>query len=435
MARVGCRLLWLLAISATGALAYWRYSLLENVVPAGPSGNGGDFWTYLQGARQLSAGRGLYSFSDISKGFGYVYSPLLAVVLIPFSAAATVHVWHVYTALAIAFLVLFAVLVTMTRAPYLPSWRQPVFFGFASFTVLVFMPTEAELSNGQADAFVLVFLAAAVLAAASGWPAAAGMLTGVGGLIKTWPTIIALAFFRRGYRGRLRALAGLVATLTVGPVLALATGGIPGLMDFFRVTVDARSQQLVSYSVWGVPKILFSRSGLARPLFVSSPVQAAVTFTLAALVLGLLVLGLRWGENSALGFWHVAGCVVLILPVSHSAYTLYLLPLFWIWGSRWLAVPRFSGLVAMVAALLALWWLALFHTQWDSGPLTGSSLRYSVLFFANFAAVALSTIADLFLHVRAAHQPGINTPIAAYRLSPSGRPAPRHAARPARWRP
>jgi hypothetical protein len=222
-----------------------------------------------------------------------VYSPLLAVALIPFSAAATVHVWHVYTALAIAFLVLFAVLVTMTRAPYLQSWRQPVFFGFASFTVLVFMPTEVELSNGQADAFVLVFLAAAVLAAASGWPAASGVLTGVGGLIKTWPVIIALAFFRRGYRGRLQALAGLVATLMVGPVLALATGGISGLIDFFKVTVDARSQQLVSYSVWGMPKILFSRSGLARPLLVSFPLQAAVTFTLAALVVGLLVLGLR----------------------------------------------------------------------------------------------------------------------------------------------
>ena len=232
--------------------------------------------------------------------------------------------WHVYTALAIAFLVLFAVLVTMTTAPYLPSWRQPVFFGFASFTVLVFMPAEAELSNGQADAFVLVFLAAAVLAAASGRPAASGVLTGVGGLIKTWPTVIALAFFQRGYRGRLRALAGLAATLMVGPVLALATGGIPGLIDFFRVTMDARSQQLVSYSVWGVPKILFSRSGLARPLLASYPLQAAVTVTLAALVVGLLVLGLRRGESSALGFWHVAGCVVLILP--RVAQRLYAVP-------------------------------------------------------------------------------------------------------------
>lgn len=35
-ARAACRLLWLVAISATGALAYWRYSLLENVAPAGP---------------------------------------------------------------------------------------------------------------------------------------------------------------------------------------------------------------------------------------------------------------------------------------------------------------------------------------------------------------------------------------------------------------
>ena len=360
-------MLWLVAGAGAAILAYWRYKQLDPVVPAGPAGNGGDFWTYLHGARQISAGRGLYSGAEIAQGsgYGYVYSPLLAVALIPFAAAATVRVWHAYTAVAIACLVLFAALVTATCAPYLRSWRQPVMFGFTAFTVLLFLPTEVELLNGQSDAFVLVFLAAAVLASESGRPAAAGLLTGVGGLIKTWPAAIALAFFQRGYRGRLRALGALVATLLLAPVLALATGGTAGLIGFFTVTIQARSQQLLSYSVWGVPKNLFSRSGLARPVVVSASLQAVVTTALVALVVGLLVLSLRRSDGSALGFWNVTGCVVLLLPVSHSAYAVYLLPLFWIWASRWLAAPR-SGLVAVVTALLALWWLALFHKQWDS---------------------------------------------------------------------
>ena len=168
--RAACRLLWLVAGAGAAILAYWRYKQLDPVVPAGPAGNGGDFWTYLHGARQISAGRGLYSGAEIAQGYGYVYSPLLAVALIPFAAAATVRVWHAYTAVAIACLVLFAALVTATCAPYLRSWRQPVMFGFTAFTVLLFLPTEVELLNGQSDAFVLVFLAAAVLASESGRP-------------------------------------------------------------------------------------------------------------------------------------------------------------------------------------------------------------------------------------------------------------------------
>ena len=220
-----------------------------------------------------------------------------------------------------------------------------------------------------------------------------------------------------------------MATLLLAPVLALATGGTAGLIGFFTVTIQARSQQLLSYSVWGVPKNLFSRSGLARPVVVSASLQAVVTTALVALVVGLLVLSLRRSDGSALGFWNVTGCVVLLLPVSHSAYAVYLLPLFWIWASRWLAAPR-SGLVAVVTALLALWWLALFHKQWDSSLPAGSSLRDAVLFFADLAAVAVSVAGGHLVRVRAGHGRETTTPVPAYRLSVSGRPAPRHAVRP-----
>lgn len=394
-------LLWLVAFAGTGYLAFRRYHALTDVVPTGPSGAGGDFWLFVNGARHIAAGRSLYDPAAIPKGYdGYVYTPLIAIVLLPFAHAATVLVWHAWTALSIAALVLFCGLVTLVEARPLSSWKRPVLFGVTVVSALQFVATKIELSQGQVDVYVLVLFAGMVLVSERGWAATSGTLVGVAGLIKTWPAAAALAMFRRGITRRRRALAALVFTLALGPLLAAAVGGASEVTAFFTTTFASRSQHLISHSVWGTPLLLFSRSGLAHPVLVSAPLRDVATAALAAWTIGLLVLTVHWSDSSVLGFWNVVGCVVLLLPVSHSAYTLFFLPLLWIWVARWLAVSRFRGLLSVVTGLLVLWWAVLFHTDWSpiaTGSPTESSLRISVIFFANLAAVTVSVFGDHLL--------------------------------------
>jgi Zn-dependent protease len=189
-------------------------------------------------------------------------------------------------------------------------------------------------------------------------------------------------------------LVGLVITIAFGPILAFAVSGKTGFTDWIKITFDARSQNLVSESVWGAPKLLFTRSGLAHPLLVSAPMRDVATLLLAAWVIAVLTLTLRWGDSSVLCFWNVVACVVLLLPISHFDYTLYLLPILWIWWARWLATFRVKSYLSVISGLLTLWWLVLSHTYWDQGLSTTSSLHYVVPFVADLLAVTISIFGD-----------------------------------------
>lgn len=392
--------LWVIALAGAAALAFNRYQDVEASVPKSAAGAGGDFWGFLQGARQIAGGHALYDFRAVSQGYGYVYTPLVAILLLPFSHAATATVWHAWTAASLFAVVLFGGLVTLAQGPTVRSWRRPLLFGFTAFTALEFVPTKSEITSGQTDGFVLVFLALAVLASERERKALSGALVAVGGLVKTWPAAAALAFLRRGYARRGRAFVGWALVLVLGPVMAAAVNGASGLADFFRITFAARSQNLVSFSVWTVPRLLFSRSGLARPVFVSTPVRYGAALVLAGSVVALLVLIIRSAESTILGFWNVVGCVVLLLPVAHGDYTLYFLPLLWIWASRSLASSQPHGVAPIVTGVLVLWWLVLFHKNYVSYSPSESSLQYSVIFVVNFAAVTVSVLGDHLRTIR-----------------------------------
>ncbi len=416
-------ILWVIAFCFAAALGFWRYHLLEWVSPASPLGAGGDFWGFLHAARQISSHQEIYSVAQVAKGYGYVYSPLVAVVLVPVAGAATLGVWHVWTALTIVAMVSFGGLVVYAENQNSNAWRLPVLFGFTTATALIFLPTESELTNGQTDAFVLVLLAATVVTTKRERTTASGVLLGVAGLVKTWPAAAALALFQRGYAGRRQAIVGFVATLLVGPVLAAVIGGGQGLAGFFKVTFAARSQQLVSFSVWTTPRLLFATTGLVHPLVVSTVLLAAATLVLAAWVIGLLGATIRGTNYSSLGFWNVTACVVLLLPVSHYFYSLYLLPLLWIWATRWLASGRFQAAEGIIAGSLLAWWLALFHVDWSGGSAGQSAVRVAVVFFADLAAVTVSVLGDYMLTAKVSDaDTAVESRPARHR-----RPAPRHA--------
>jgi alpha-1,2-mannosyltransferase len=393
------RSLWFLAIAGTLYLSVRRYQEWMHVVPNGPIGISGDFWTFLHASRAISAGHSPYNFSRLAEGGGYVYSPLIAVLLLPFCHAGNQHIWQAWIALSIIAVVVFGVLVTWVEAPALRAWRRPVFLGFVMITAFQFMPTSSEFSNGQTDIFVLVMLAAAVLASERGRAAASGALIGVAALIKSWPLGAAVSLFRRGYVARGRVVIGLILTLLIAPIIAVLAGGTSELVDFLRVTVDARTQKLVNFSVWGIPKALFTNSGVARPELVSTPLRWLLTVILAACVIGLLVMLLHWSDSKVLSFWNATACVILLLPVSHFVYTMFWLPILWIWAARWLAAPRLNDLVFVVSVVMGIWWIITFNFPMIYGfePPSG---HFAITFFANLVALAVSVIGDHVLRLR-----------------------------------
>ncbi len=84
-------------------------------------------------------------------------------------------------------------------------------------------------------------------------------------------------------------------------------------------------------------------------------------------------------------------CLVLLLPVCHTAYSLYLLPLVWIWVARALRGGAGRGITLGVATVLVLWWLVMTQTWPDNESSSAiSSIRYSVDFFADLIALTAS---------------------------------------------
>jgi hypothetical protein len=146
--------------------------------------------------------------------------------------------------------------------------------------------------------------------------------------------------------------------------------------------------------VWGAPKLLFSHSGTGRPLLVSPFLRYGATAILLAWVVGLVVVALRTRGNPSLCLWNVTFCVVLLQPVSHLTYTLYGLPLLWLWVSRvFTRAPRWTGREIAPALLLLAWW-ALHTRAWPGITLQEvSAARYCVVFFANLVACTVSVLA------------------------------------------
>jgi hypothetical protein len=391
------RALWVFLALGTFYLAYRRYLHVLGQAPTSANGFGGDFWGFLHASRQIAAGHSPYNLNDLTLGIGYVYSPVVAVLLLPFHSLSTVAVFQGWTIASLVFLVAAFGLVVATEVPSKPFWCRPVLFAFAAVTALQFIPTQSELTAGQTDTIALAFLAMAALMMTRRRWARSGAFVGVAALVKTWTGGVAIAFLSKRVaqsRGaRRRAFVAWVVTVAFGPLLALILGGGSELRDFFRVTFDARSQHLINRSVWGVPQVLFSHTGLAQPLVASDALRVGVTIVLAAWLVGLLVLTLRRSVDLTIGFWQVVVCVVLLLPVSHGFYCLYTLPLLWVWGARAMEKPAVRTIKSAVFGALLVCWLAMYH-PWPDQGLHTHALPAVALFFADLAAVTVSVVGE-----------------------------------------
>jgi uncharacterized membrane protein len=299
-------LLWVATGLFTMGLGYKRYhaALLGRI--------GIDFTTYLHAARQVADGHSPYVVRD------FVYSPVIALALSPFAHADPAHVWKAWTILEVASLVVGIAAFVAAQAGRLTGWRLPVLFAFCAATILHFWPVTVGLFLGQADPFVFAALMVSLWAVRSDRPVLRGIFIGVAGALKTWPAVLIVSVFQRGSRAKVRTLIAFGATLVVVPVLALIVGGSSGLSAFVRSVFDSRLQPtLVNDSATGVPPMLFSHSGLARPVLVSPALLTLGTIVFVAWVAALLVTTLRTRGDAVLCSCNVAFCVILLLPVSH----------------------------------------------------------------------------------------------------------------------
>jgi hypothetical protein len=354
---------------------------------------GADFLIYLHAAHLMATGHSPYQSNR-----AFVYPPTLALLLAPFIHQAPMRVFRAWTLLEVAALIVGVGAFVAIQAPRLRPWLRPILFIICVVTVFHFWPLTVGLFLGQADAFVFAALMLSAWATTRGWPATRGVTIGLAGLLKTWPAAVILSLGQRGTERRLRAVSAFVVTMLLAPILALAFGGGSGLLDFVKSVVSARSQHLVSDSVWGAPSLLFSKSGLARPVLVSAPLQVVGSAVLLIWVVGLLVLALRTPGDKVMCMWNVTFCIVLLLPVSHLAYTLYCLPVLWVWVSYVLEDQGLTWQQCIVPVILVLWWIVQTKAWPDSGSSAAiSSIHYCVVFTANLLACTASVIGARFI--------------------------------------
>lgn len=377
--------LWAGAAAATAALALGRYDGVARRKP------GPDFGFFLHAAQSVAQG-----ISPYHRVGGYVYPPFVALALQPFARVDKTVLWEWWLALIvlvpIAGVAAFAVLASRRVPPLL----LPVLVTFCSFTLLWphLWPFSRDLDLGQTDTMLFPFVVLAALAADRGRSVLRGVAIGLGGLLKGWPLMIGLSLFQRRLRRRWRAIVSVMVTSTAAPIVAYALWGSAGVTGYLRNAFDARRQpELINDCVWGIPRLLFAQSGLARPVTVSGPLRVAVTALLAAWVLVLLAAALWTKGEPALCTWNVTFCALLLLPISHRQYAVLVLPLVWWWAARLLQPGRRRPLDGLVFAVLLGWWLvqSVFWPYTFSAH-TISALRYSVPFTADLLACTASAV-------------------------------------------
>jgi len=393
----GIVVLWVAAVALIGYLVYFRYNVAY-------SGHGRfDFDTFVRAARRVEAG-----MSPYPRDRQYVYPPFVALLMAPFAHANPRHLWHVWIALVIVAPLVGVGAFVASHASRLSAWLCPLLLAFCAFSVLYtgYWPMSRELYLGQIDTFVFSMLVLATLAARRARELGRSAWIGVAALIKVWPLAFGLSLLQRGVRRRRGAIALLVAAVVAMPLSALIAWGPSAVRGFLANVFDAHSQPIVNDSVWGAPKLLFSRSGLARPMFVSEPLELLAWAILALWVVGLLVVALRTAGDPALCTWNVIFCVILLLPVAHRQYAILVLPLLWTWGVNLLTegVNLSDGLV--IAVVVGWWLLQLKAWPYYGSSRAISSVRYCVPFFADMIACTASVIGARAATLRATRAEG-----------------------------
>lgn len=341
---------------------------------------------FLPAAQAIVAGGSPY---DVH---GYFYSPLVALLLAPFSDQVWVQeYWILLLILAgIAAGVLCAIAFTPRTAPA----HAGVLAGFAVVTLLWSWQASLDLWLGQTEYLVMLSLAATALLTARHRPVWGTAALSIAAVIKTWPALFLVWILRRGARSRGREwmVISLVGALTA--LLTLAIAGPRGVIDMVTAPfVGANQPTLAALSAWGLPRVLFSSTPVATPLWESPAAQIVLTVLLVTVIVALVFLVLRHPGHDVIAMFNIVFLVVLLLPVSHYFYMMYALPTLWWWTSRVLRSPR-SRLAWTAWGVLMVWWVVVFRIEPDGNGATTTTWEWVVRVVGlSLLAVTVSTIA------------------------------------------
>ncbi len=393
--------LWVLALGLLVGLCAARYR--GATAGALMGGNNIDFRFFFRAAELVSEGR-----NPFATDAGYVYFAPLALLLYPFAHTSQLDVLRGWTVLELAAFA--AAVVTMTcalRSRLGASWHVPIFFAICTATGLHFWPMTFEFLVSNDDIFVLLLIVAAAASWKAERPLWFGIAVGAACLIKVWPVLLLLAVLQVGIdtRRRVRAVAATALVIVIGLVTNLIPAGAPEFRSFFTRVFHQKSQQLVSDSIGGIPRLLFSNSGLARPVTVSSELRYLLMVILGLWVVGMLVLSLRTRPEPMLCVVNTTLFAILVIPVSHLQYTILALPVLWYWVAQFTVLIdgwRRSGWSRVVTILLVatvVGWYLVQTRSWpgDAYPPSISAVRFCVVFAANLALFSASVLAGWFL--------------------------------------
>lgn len=370
-------------------------------------GNNVDFEAFFRAARNIANGQSPYNGSEL-----YTYFAPLALILSLVAHSDPVTALKFWTVIGLASLTTAVALVVWAlRDRLTASWQFPILFTMCSGIALHIWPMVYELFLGNDDIFVLLLVVAASLAWRSGKPVWFGVLVGFACLIKVWPALVMIAVLQAGISNRRRmiASAAFAGTIALGLLSNLIPAGGSEFTGFASAIRSAAALRLVSDSVNGIPKLLFSKSGLAAPVVVSGELRYLLTAVLGVWVLTMLVVSLRTRREPLLTVFNVTLFAVLAIPVSHMCYSILALPVVWFWLANTLVLlnrtPRRGWPpVALVAfALTVVLWVLVQSKAWpgDGSPASVSSIRFTIVFVANLALYSASVLAGRFLLVDA----------------------------------
>ena len=96
-------------------------------------------------------------------------------------------------------------------------------------------------------------------------------------------------------------------------------------------------------------------------------------------------------------FSNIVICIMLLVPVSHVGYCVYVLPILWFWGAQALRARTSNLSILAIFAVMVLWFLVLAR-PWpsDGDRHTIGALDYSVPFVANLIALTCSVVGQRF---------------------------------------
>ncbi|MFB8146080.1 glycosyltransferase family 87 protein [Microbacterium sp. NPDC056003] len=342
---------------------------------------GTDLRTFVAAAEHIREGRSPYT------EFGYVYSPLVAWVLLPFEDFdAAVGPW---TAASILSLWGAVAAITATFWRVLSWWQRPVLAGIAIVSALYSALLSLDLWLGQTDTFLPLVASLAVFFASRNRQIASGVSLAFGAIIKSWPVGLGLWMFRRGVQHRARLIGATLGTGVAFLLIALIVHG-PGIFgEWIDRTLVLSEQDLVAYSVWGAGRHLFTQSAALTPLFVAPVVATAVSWLLAAAVIALIVVALRRPGDDALSMFNIALAVVLLIPVCHLWYFVLALPLLWVWIAHAMkGTRRLESLIAV--GVLAVWWVIVFRLPPLDNQFGESTPQYIAVVFSSLLALGVS---------------------------------------------